>query len=139
MDFSIPQGSVQGEHLFIAYASTIQNIINDNLILNEFADDHFIWKPFRTNHITSKGTTDEPDTITMIEKSMLNIEAWVDAVRLKMNESKTEFIHFGSRQQLSKCQEKTIKVVQEEIQLCNVVCYLGGYLNSKLYRPCQNK
>ena len=55
---------------------------------------------------------------------------------------KTEFIYFGSRQQLTECQEKkTIKVVQEEIQLCNIVCYLGGYIyiTLKLYRPCQSK
>ena len=48
-------------------------------------------KPFRTNHITS--TTDEHDTITIIEKSMLNLKTWMDAVRLKLNESKTKFIY----------------------------------------------
>ena len=79
MGFSVPQGSVQGAHLFIAYASTIQDIINDNLTLNGFANDHFIGKPFRTNHITSKDTTDECDTITVIEKLMLNIKTWMDA------------------------------------------------------------
>ena len=51
----------------------------------------------------------------MIEKSMLNIKLWMDAVRLKLNESKTEYIYFRSRQQLAKCQEKTIKVIQKEI------------------------
>ena len=101
MDFSIPQGSVQGVYLFIAYASAIQDIINDNLTLNGFADDHSTQKPFRTNQITSTGTTDEHDTITMIEKSMLNIKAWMDTVRFKLNESKTEYIHFGSRQELT--------------------------------------
>ena len=59
-------------------------------------------------------TTDECDTITIIEKPMLNIRAWMDAVRLKLNESKTEFIYFGSRQQLAKCQEKIIKVVRRK-------------------------
>ena len=68
MEFGVPQGSVQGAYLYIAYASAIQDIINDNLALNRFADDHSIWKPFRTNHIRSKGTTDECDTITIIEK-----------------------------------------------------------------------
>ena len=75
MDFSVPQGSVQGAYLFLIYSSTIQDVINDNLTLNGFADDHSIWKPFRTKHITSKGTTNESDTITIIEKSMLNIKA----------------------------------------------------------------
>ena len=56
----------------------------------------------------------------------------MDAIRLKLNESKTESIYFGSRQQLAKFQEKTIKVVQDEIKLCNVICYFAGYLHSTL-------
>ena len=84
-------------------------------------------------HTTSqiRGTTDECDIMTIINKLMLIIKAWMEAVRLKLNKT-TEFIYFGSRQQLAKCQEKTIKVLQEEIQLCNMVCYIGGYLNSTL-------
>ena len=52
--------------------------------------------------------------------------------RLKLNHSKNRIIYCGSRQWLTKCQEKTIKMVQEEIQLCNMVCYLGCYLDSTL-------
>ena len=92
MDFTVLQGSVYRAYLFIAYASTIQDIINDNLTLNGFADDYSIQKPFKTNHITCMGTTNECDTITIIEKSMLKIKAWMNAVRLKLNESKTKFI-----------------------------------------------
>ena len=103
IDFSLPQRFFQRPYLFIAYASTIQDIINDNLTLSGFADDYLIGKPFRTNHITSKGTTSEYDTIIIIDQPMLNIKAWMDAVRLKLNESKTEFIYFGSRHQPTKC------------------------------------
>ena len=74
MGFSIPQGPVQGAYLFIVCASTIQDISNDSQTLSGFADDHSIWKPFRINHITSKGTTNDSDTITVIEKSLLNIK-----------------------------------------------------------------
>ena len=38
----------------------------------------------------------------------------MDAVNLKLNESKTEFIYLGSRQQLSKCSENTIRVINEQ-------------------------
>ena len=132
MDFSVPQGSIEGSYLLIAYTSTIQDILNNNPTLNGFADDHSIWKPFRTSHLTSKGTTNEHDIITIIEKSMLNIKTWMDAVRLKLKESKTKLTYFGRRQQFTKCKEIAIKVIQEERQLCNVVCCLGGYLNSTL-------
>ena len=40
MEFSIPEGSVQGAFLFIAYTSTIQVVIKEGLTLNGFADDH---------------------------------------------------------------------------------------------------
>ena len=56
----------------------------------------------------------------------------MDAVRLKLNKSKTEFIYFGSGQQLSKCSENTIRVINEAIDRCSTVPYLGGYLDSQL-------
>ena len=39
MQFSIPQGSIHGAFLFIAYTSTFHEEITD-LTLNGFADDH---------------------------------------------------------------------------------------------------
>ena len=51
-------------------------------------------------------TEDELDTITKLEECMTNIKSWMDQTRLKMNPSKTEFINFGSRQQLIKCTKK---------------------------------
>ena len=47
-------------------------------------------------------------------------------------ESKTEFIYFGSGQQLSKYSENTIRVINETIDRCPTVQYLGGYLDSQL-------
>ena len=40
MNFSMPQGSVQGAFLFIAHASTIQEVVKEDLTLTGFADDH---------------------------------------------------------------------------------------------------
>ena len=107
INFSIPQGSVQGALLFIAYASTIQEVVKKDLTLTGFADDHSICKQFKS------GTGQEQDTIATLESSLKDIKAWMDAVRLRLNESKTEFIYFGSEQQLKKCNEDTIKVIEE--------------------------
>ena len=54
-----------------------------------YADDHSIWKPFKPGN--SNSNTD-PDTITIMEESMLEVRRWMNEVRLKLNESKTEFI-----------------------------------------------
>ena len=45
MQFSVPQGSVQGTFLFIAYTSTLHKVITD-ITLNSFADDHSLRKAF---------------------------------------------------------------------------------------------
>ena len=46
MQFSIPQGSVQGAFLFIAYTSTFPEII-EGLTLSSFTDDHSLRKAFK--------------------------------------------------------------------------------------------
>ena len=46
---------------------------------------------------------------------MQDIKAWIEAVKLKLNEAKNKFIYFGSRQQLSKATHTTINVIGETI------------------------
>ena len=93
LDYSVPQGSIQGAFLFIAYASTLDQVINTSqLELNGFADDHSVrssFKPSKLDH------TNEHQTIAILEQSMQDIKVWMDQVCLKMNNSKTEFIYFG--------------------------------------------
>ena len=135
MDFSVPQGSTQGAYLFICYASTLSEIVPKSLTLNGFADDHSIRKsikPTVPNRSSSSVHTDEDDTITIMEKSMVNIKSWMDAVKLKLNETKTEFIYFGGRQQLAKTHRDTININGETIQCTNKIKYLGGHLDSSL-------
>ena len=53
-------------------------------------------------------------------------------MRLKMNEEKTEFIYFGSKQQLSTTHCTTIVVNNVLVERSTCVRYLGGYLDSEL-------
>ena len=96
MQFSIPQGSVQGAFLFIACTSTLYKAIT-HLTLNSFAHDHSLRKAFSPHQ-----TNDEVSNITVIKKSMFEIKSWMDAVHLKLNESKMELICFVSQQLLQK-------------------------------------
>ena len=63
---------------------------------------------------------------------MLKVKAWMDVVRLQLNESKTEFIYFGSRQQLKKCTFNKININGKTIQRSDTVKYLGGHLDQHL-------
>ena len=116
--------------LFIAYASTLDQIIDSTqLTLNGFADDHSVRKAFKPSKLDHK---EELDTIAIMEKSMQDIKVWMDQVRLKMDDSKTEFIYFGWPIQLGKCIIDRINVDGEEVQRTHSTKYLGAYLDSRL-------
>ena len=113
MDFSVPQGSTQEAYLSICYALILNEVVPKSLTLNCFADDHSIKKSFKPT--IPKGNessvhTDEDDTITIMEKSMLDIKSRMEAVKLKLNETKTEFIYFGGRHQLAKTHRDSINI-----------------------------
>ena len=130
INYSVPQASIQGAFLFNAYASTISDVIPPTLELKGYADDHSIRKPFRPGNTNSNT---EPDTITIMEDSMLEVSRWMNEVRLKLNESKTKFIYFDSRQQLKKkCTFDKININNKTIQRSDTIKYLGGHLDQNL-------
>ena len=59
---------------------------------------------------------------------MLDIKSWMDAVKLKLNETKTEFISFSGKQQLAKTRRHTININGKTKQ-SNI---LEGHLDSSL-------
>ena len=129
INYSVPQGSIQRTFLFNAYASTISEVILLTLELNGFADDHLIRKLFKPGNINCNT---ESDTTEVMEELMLKVKGWMDAVRLKLNESKTEFIYFGSRQQLKKCTFDKININSKTIQISDTDKYLVGHLDQHL-------
>ena len=67
-----------------------------------------------------------------LEKHVTDLKVWMNKDRLKMNNNKTEFILFGSKPQLDKCKTKTLKVNNTEIELADMIKYLGLLLDQKL-------
>ena len=78
MHFSVPQGSIEGAFQFIAYVSTIPEIIPDSLQLNEYTDDHSLRKSVKPGiiHETTNNTNidDETCTIAIIEDTVLKVK-----------------------------------------------------------------
>ena len=135
MDFGLPQGSTQGTYPFNCYASTFSKIVPDPLTLNGFADDHSIRRTFtseKTHSNRDNTSPSEDNTIAILERSMQDIKAWMEAVKPKLNEVKTEFIYFGRRQHLNKMTYTTINAIGESIKRSTKVRYLGGHLDSNL-------
>ena len=124
---SVPQGSCVGASVFNLYCSTLHEIIPKDLALSSFADDHSVRRSFRAGC-----RKDESETNQILEECMLNIKSWMDSMCLKMNPSKTEFIYFGSKPQLKKCEVQSLKVSGDLIQRVDMIRYLGIYMDTHL-------
>ena len=95
LNVSVPHGSCAGANIFNLYCSPLQEVVPPGLQLSGFADDYSVRKTFKAN-----SGEEECGTITELESCLLSIKKWMDEMRLKMNPSKTEFIHFGNAVQL---------------------------------------
>ena len=124
LTLSVPQGSCSGTYFFIMYASTLFEVVQ-YVQLFGFADDHILNDTFQAGNRTS-----EMNTIVRLEDTLANTKDWMDAVKLKMNLDKTEFIYFGHKQQHSKCLISLIYVIYDKHTEC--IRYLGGFLDANL-------
>ena len=90
LPFLVQQGSSSGVNLYLAYASTLQEVIPKVMDLHGLADDHRY-----KNSFPAKSRKKETTRFKELEEGARNIKTWMDENRLKMNNSKTEFIMFG--------------------------------------------
>ena len=127
LPYSVPQGSCAGPVLYLAYASTMGKIIQDTIGIHGYADDHALHRTFSTSKAESEKTA-----ITQLEDSAVTIKSWMDANRLKMNSGKTEFILFGSKNNLAKCETTFINVNGDIDNRTSCIKYLGALLDEEL-------
>ena len=66
--------------LFNAYSSTLVNCIPYEINISGFADDHSLQKVFQVSD-----EADEQRAVNGIGTCLINIEAWMNENRLKMN------------------------------------------------------
>ena len=128
LNFSVPQGSICGPVLYTAYASTLQEYINSSGInLLGYADDHTAYDSFSANNLESAHII-----IKNLEKTLVDINDWMNLNRLKLNPTKTEFILFGSKNQLAKCDTESLQVVNSTVEKSSVIKYLGCNMDDQL-------
>ncbi len=127
LECSVAQGICLGPWLYLTYAGTIFDIIPPAITVYGFADDHTANKRFRPTSANS-----ESNAIQELEQCALTINNWMNENTLKMNTSKTEFIMFGSRQQLDKCNIKQINIASDYIEVESCIRYLGAFLDETL-------
>ena len=137
LKFSLPQGSLAGPILYLAYVSTLRYVIpaTSRINLNGYADDHSLQKNFKADN-----RIEETSMIRSLELYMNDIKDLMDSNRLKMNTTKTEFIMFGLKKQLQKCTTKTLKVNDDMVHVSHTIKYLGAWLDQHFsFKTCINK
>ena len=127
LDCSVPEGSLAGPNLYLAYASTLQEVVPDDVGLNGFADDHSLKRSFKVDDRKAEQTT-----ISALQNCLMNVKTWMDENRLKMNDGKTEFIMFGAKKQLAKCKTTSIDVNKTVVNNSEVVKYLDTWMDCNL-------
>ena len=109
------------------YSGTIREVVDPFLNLLSYVDDHAIKKELDPNQ-----AIEERDVINLLTENITNIKEWMNSVRLKMNNSKLEFIIFGNRTQVNKCTSDGLRIEGEIVNRSQIVKYLGAWLDSEL-------
>ena len=82
--------------LYSAYASTVTQVLPGNLEIYGYVEDHAI----KVSSTCGEART-QNSTLGTLEPLLIDIRKWMNENRLKINDSKTEIIIFGTRQHKS--------------------------------------
>ena len=103
----------------------MKEVVPSTIEIHGYADDHALKK-------SSRARSEEKTTISVLEGADGAIKTWMDHNCLKMNDFKTEFIMYGSRQQLSKINTSNIDLNGVTITKSDSIRYLGTDLEEML-------
>ena len=127
----MPQGSCLGPLLFVLYVSKLFTIVERHLpSVHAYADDTQLYVSFKP----------DPDSQTAaigaMERCIADVRRWMLTDRLKINDSKTEIILIGTRQQLAKIDVDTLRVGESSIAPSKDVRNLGCWFDTQLKMDC---
>ena len=129
----VPQGSRLGPLLFTLYTSKLIKDIQEKFPIVSchcYADDTQLYISFNPND-------DIHETISVFEACIKYVRLWMLQNKLKLNESKTEFMIIGTSRQISKLDVTSIRVGNSVVTPSNTVRNLGVWFDTTLSMETQ--
>ena len=114
----LPQGSCLGPVLFLIYAAGYSRSLTDN------------YPTYTVTPTTLKSSQDA--ALRNIENCVADVRAWMLSNRLLINDTNTEFVVIGSRQQLPKIHIDEITVEESTVKPVKMVRNLGEWFDSHI-------
>ena len=123
LQYGFPQGSKIGPFGFKLYTKPLTSIARKhNIQIHLYADDTQLYTSFDPN--------DSAEAMQRMEACIMEIKLWMANNFLKLNDSKTEFIVFGSSNDIQKVTEWTVSVGNAEVLPSTTVRDIGAMLVS---------
>ena len=127
----VPQGSVLGPDLFTDYSSPVASLIRSfNISVHCYADDTQLYCPFKPGK-------NELEVRDRLERCIEALRTWMHINKLKLNDSKTEFMIFGTKDSLKKSITKSITIGDSNIKAVESVRNIGAMFDSEMKMDVQ--
>ena len=108
LKYGVPQGSCAGPVIFLGYLSSLYDVIEKHLPsvqVGGYADDHQLYLSYRPGDDTSDAAA-----VDRICACISHVRSWMLKHKLKINDTKTEFMVIGIPQQLAKVSISSIQL-----------------------------
>ena len=124
MKYGVPQGSCIGPILFLLYTSRLFKLMEKHLPdMQGYADDTRLY-------LSSSEKMDR--ALSALCAAIAEVRTWLISHRLKFNDTKTEFIIIGTRQQQAKMEIPSVKVGTADIAPLTTIRNLGAWFDDKM-------
>jgi retron-type reverse transcriptase len=120
--FGVPQGSILGPLLFIAYINDIVNTTDAGKFIL-FADD--------TSIVFATGNPDDIQQMNNINLALTNVCQWFNANKLSVNEAKTKFMKFKQKNS-NDTFRPTLQLNGKDIDMVQTFKFLGVSISENL-------